>query len=771
MTHLAPDLRHLVSLSTALLGDVIAHELGLPMFKRIEGIRRQMALLRGRPDEESFAILSALTKDFRDLAPDQRRAIGLSFALMLELMNACENAYRSFRLSAAANAPPPDAAKPDAIIYVLTAHPTEARDPRNIRVFQEIQDVLRDWLRRGEPEEEQRLALKHLLETAWKTSLVRPRTPTVTDEAEHVYTMLLREEILRECLEFAGSRVPFYVRSWVGGDKDGHPGVDHKVMLDSLTLSRQKLIALSTRFLHDVRETLELFPSARLRRQLAIVERKRRALSDLRAGDVSRLRAFREALGTLNDSYEEDVGTLHPALRAHRRLLHLFPALVVPLELRESSDVLLTKSVRPLAIDRMLDTLAKISRGGDPRWYARGFIVSMTSSVEHLKAAAERQTRAFGAPRLPVIPLFEENASLDASERIMRDVLNDKVLKRAIKDHWDGLAEMMVGYSDSAKEAGVVPSRLAIARALPRLEKACLDAGVTPVFFHGSGGSVDRGGGSIEDQIAWWPRSALRRYKVTVQGEMVERSLATAPIARRQLEHILESASHGLMEPPPQPESELLHRFADRISKHYRATIASENFLELVEKATPYSYLSALKIGSRPAKRASKIDVGGLRAIPWVLCWTQTRVLFPTWWGVGSAWTESSPTEKDQLRHAFANEPVFTSAVKALGFTLAKVELAVWRLALAESGLPAETAERAFKTFKDEFRKAGVFLKEITGEDDPLWFRPWLGESIQLRSPMIHPLNALQIIAAQTKDLFLLRLTVTGISSGMLTTG
>jgi phosphoenolpyruvate carboxylase len=329
----------------------------------------------------------------------------------------------------------------------------------------------------------------------------------------------------------------------------------------------------------------------------------------------------------------------------------------------------------------------------------------------------------------------------------------------------------MVGYSDSAKEGGVLASRIAIASALPKLEKVCQKAGLETLFFHGSGGSIDRGGGSIEDQTAWWPRSALQNYKVTIQGEMVERSLATPEITKGQLEKILKSVSARLQEPSQDFKNEVLSDFALRVSACYRNQITSPEFLNLIERATPYSYLHYLKIGSRPAKRAAQLQVSGLRAIPWILCWTQTRVLFPTWWGTGQAWAQSSDEQKAQIKKSFAVEPVFTSYIKALGFTLAKIEMAVWKMYLTKSSLEPEQAQKAFATFEEELNRTKTFFYEVTGQTNWLWFRPWLAESILLRSAMIHPLNLLQIIAEHEKDGALLRTTVTGIASGMLTTG
>ena len=146
-------------------------------------------------------------------------------------------------------------------------------------------------------------------------------------------------------------------------------------------------------------------------------------------------------------------------------------------------------------------------------------------------------------------------------------------------------------------------------------------------------------------------------------------------------------------------------------------------------------------------------------------------MLFPTWWGVGTAWTKTTAAEKKQLEKDFRTRPVFTSYVKALGFTLAKVELGIWRMYLEKSHLSADEAREAYSLFESEWKRTQKFFREISGQKSFTWEKPWLGESIQLRSPMIHPLNLLQILAQQNHDIELLRVTATGISSGMLTTG
>ncbi len=773
-TTLAPELKSLVHEAVALLGEVIQKNVGAVEFRRIEQIRRQMTSVRHSSHQKAYVNLRGLYAVLAELTPAQRRHVATAYTLMLELINVCENVYRSYRLQEHKQ----NSAKTDqvaAIVYVLTAHPTEARAPQNIYIFHQIQDRLLLLLKSGRERifsSEDQTALRHLFEVAWRISIVRERIPQVKDEAEHIYSMLFRADIFATLLELSQDGMPFYLRTWVGGDKDGHPGVNEKTLLQSLTLSRNHLVRLCLLEAKELQKTLDLLSHATFLRGIRQIEKNFRHLKILKHRDAQRIIQLREKIRRLAQSYGQSFGAIHPSLLRLRQVFRLFPGLVVPLELRESSDVLMAPPThKKLAIEKMLRVVHRLAGQAEPLWYARGFIISMTESIQHIQQAAKFQKKVFAGIPLPIIPLFEQAQALENSSGIVQEMLQDKEIKNAIQRNWNNQVEMMVGYSDSSKESGALFSRLTISKALPLLEKVCEKGHVLPVFFHGSGGSVDRGGGSVEDQTAWWPRSALRYYKVTVQGEMVERSFATPEITRGQIQHISDSLARGLKNLKNKPPSKALDRFARMTAQIYHEQITSESFLEMVEKATPYSYLHYLKIGSRPVKRGGQLTVAGLRAIPWILCWTQTRVLFPTWWGLGSAWLQMSATERAHIQKDFRELPVFQSYIKALGFTLAKIELPIFRIYLEQSSLTPARAQEVYNQFDEEMKRVQKFFRELTHDKGLTWEKPWLGESITLRSPMIHPLNLLQILAEKEKDIQLLRITATGISSGMLTTG
>jgi phosphoenolpyruvate carboxylase len=762
---LAPELRTLVKRSVALLGTVIREEAGDTAYARIEAIRLQMTRVRGSSYDAAYDILRRELESLRKLKNAQRLEIALSFTLMLELMNACENAYRTWRLRSTPSLTL--TRRPRAIIYVLTAHPTESRSPETIALFHEIQRALVEWL--TDPKSvETEARVRHLLTLAWRLSPSRTRKPSVRDEADAIYSMVLRNETLGAFIAANREISPVYLRTWVGGDKDGHPGVNETTLLQSLQGSRALLYKWFENGLNRVHGLSVRIRDPKLEKELKPLKRELAALKQVRPGDGARVARLRESLKSLND--------IHPVIPDLRQLLRVFPGLVVPLELRESSDLLMEAARgKPMAISRMVKRVAQISRGGDPKWYARGLIISMASEMEHIQAAARVVKKQMGAIRLPVIPLFEQNAALERAPRLARAMVQDKALREAMDKYWGKNLEVMVGYSDSAKEMGVLKSRLSVARSIHELDGVYRglqkEAAFRPVFFHGSGGSTDRGGGSIEEQTAWWPESALETYKATIQGETIERSVASPEITRRRLEQIAHRIGATRLDSKPYRPSHELERFAQLVADRYQARIREPEFLDVVSRATGYRYLTDLRLGSRPAKRGKMLSVQALRAIPWVMCWTQTRVLFPTWWGVGSAWGALSSQERRALESEWKADPLFSSFVKVLASTLARVELPVFQLYLENSGLEPDVAKRTIADFRKELGLAFTFIRELTGERELLGFKAWLATSIRLRAPMIHPLNLIQILTLKERNPALVRVTATGIASGMLTTG
>lgn len=777
---LPAELTHLVDVSVRELGLVIKSELGEKDFNRIESIRR---FVKSREGQSTRGLIK-LKGEMESLSKEEKYSVAHSFALMLELINACESAYRSWRLKADQQTGPARKCVYGRIIHVLTAHPTESRNPDIIRYFKKIQTLLQRHLE--VPNEDNLKRLHELLRWAWQIPMSKQRKPSVLDEAEYIYSLALQKEILDLFIQQRRCGQPFYIRTWVGGDKDGHPGVDEKAMLGSLQLARKFLWKWLDSTLTNYLESIEPMARSGLQNKVALqslllqskaLKKNLKKIKKIRKGDAQRLHLIKQQCEKLQRMYKKVFSTASSVLEEVQALFKIFPGLVVPLELREDSTIVqkaVQSSAKSNAISRMLKTLASLSENHDPRFYARGFILSQTESVKDLVAGVTLAKKHIGNLRLPVVPLFESAHALSTSVEIVKEFLASPQRIHMIKKAWSGQLEIMLGYSDSAKENGSFPSRFLIYKALNDLESVIQRQGLTPIFFHGSGGSIERGGGSVQEQTEWWPPSALATVKVTVQGEMIYRNYSASEILKRQLQRFSEARDDLVRKDQRknlQSVDAELGKLSISVQRSYQDLLKEAHFLDLIQMATPYSFLQSLRLGSRPSKRQGSVQLKSLRAIPWVLCWTQTRALMPSWWGVGSFWEISSEKEKRWLRKAFAKSSLFRSYIKALGFTLQKVDLNIFSLYLHSSKLPRNVVEHYEKLFQEEFNACKKAVHYISSEKSLLWYRPWLETSINLRSPLIHPLNILQLVALKDHDVTLLRETVTGVASGMMTTG
>ncbi len=777
---LPQELTKLVDWSVTELGKVIEFEVGKAGFNRIERIRRFIK----SPTGQSLQGLKSLQSELSKLSETEQYQIAHAFALMLEIINSCEAAYRTYRLRIEDRGIDSVKHSYGNIIHVLTAHPTESRNPDALYYFKKIQKVLERRLERASDLDEPELNV--LIKWVWNIPMSKQRKPTVMDEAEYIYNLGLQDEIIEIFIKQRMEKHPFYVRTWVGGDKDGHPGVDEKTMLQSLNMSRGILAKWLLKTFKEYQ--LDLLPLLRShhfeQKKSRIIEsscgkiiRVLGGLKKIETRDANRLHDLKEALMQLGKEQRRVFGVDSPVLIRIQAFLKSFPGLVVPLELREDSSLVHEAVDNPnksYNISRMVKTLSRISPDHDPKHYVRGFVLSNCESVKDIVAGMKLTKRFLDDYRLPVVPLFESAHSLSECKEIIEEFLGNKSHLRTVQKKWSGKLEVMLGYSDSSKENGAFASRYLIKSAVSQLEKAISSFDVQPIFFHGSGGSIERGGGSVQEQTDWWPLSALKVVKVTVQGEMIYRGYNSSEILERQLERFMEARdlqTKGARKQPSARIDKALQRMAQATKAKYQETLKQPDFLHMIEEATPYSYLKDLRMGSRPSKRQGPVQLKSLRAIPWVLCWTQTRTLFPTWWGVGSFWQGLNQSEKALYRKAFKESQLFSSYIKVLGFTLEKMDLNIFGLYLANSKLAPELQASYLKDFQQEFKACKTAMREITGERNLLWYRPWLGKSISLRSPLIHPLNVLQLIALKEHNLLLLRETVTGVASGMLTTG
>ncbi|MCW8385434.1 phosphoenolpyruvate carboxylase [Fluoribacter dumoffii] len=767
VSHLPRELSRMIFWSLTRLGKAIDEVYGKETFERIEQIRLSMQETIG---SEALVLRNALLRlqtELSKLDRNQLYQIAHGFSLMLELINACENAYRIFRINQRQEIVYSD--KPQAIHYVLTAHPTEARTPEFLTLFKAITDYLCEVLKSPYLMNEAHLDL--MLKTSLQINISYQKKPSVEEEAQYIYQYALSPLNIKLYHHFLTKGIPIQLRSWVGGDKDGHSGVNEKIMVRCLELSRSFFIASIQDGLKEILEIIKLSTALNenkpLTNQITQLIKRGHDLRKIKPGDHEKVTAFTKELMDTQRNTLKFLNFNPEQFSMISSIFRLYPALVIPIELREDSAVVKTslKSIEKTTITKMLEQVYSITRGTNPKNYVRGFILSMVESAEDIKNGISLVKKIFRNYALPVVPLFENQLALTSANTILSQSLTEDVRQKHLK-LWDGYYEVMLGYSDSSKENGVLPSRLMIAKSLKNIQSTLENKNLRPIFFHGSGGSIERGGGDIKEQTASWSKDMMTHYKATVQGEMVARLFGSSSILKSQIDKFLAIYSEKNNDSDKGYPEELLS-FAHTVSQKYKALINSEWFWPTIESASPYHFLTELKIGSRPTKRKSGPDQRKLRAIPWILCWTQTRILFPTWWGIGSTWLELDALGKNKLKMIYNENSLFAAFVKQLGVTLSKVYLPIWEQYLCQ----LTGSDEYLTPFQSELESTILFFHQITGENDFCFHQPWLGESIQLRSTLVHPLNLIQIEAMKRIDLPLLRKTVTGISCGMLTTG
>jgi phosphoenolpyruvate carboxylase len=758
------ELHRLVRKTTFTLGEVIRESEGQQFYNYIERYRVGLKKMRGSTTDDK---LFNLITDVQKRSPAEQFKIAHAFALHLEIVNACETAYRTWR----------QRLKPLTqglrqkidLKFVLTAHPTEARSPVVVDLVQKLTDLLVDGLNSNFVFSDSELMSQ--IRLLWNLPLSKQKSPTVLDEAEFIFSLVFSDKLF----DFFVSEKSSYnlkLRTWVGGDKDGHPGVTAEVMKSCFTLSRTHILRVLEKKLTTVLKDIDRLGDVSTLKSFKVeviksLVKDLDSLKKVSSGDGNRVKKWAIKFRRFLRSAPILVGK-HHQISLIQQILEIFPAFVFPIELREDAgEIHAALGNKQAAIRRMLSELSSVAGALSLIYYARGLVISHCERSNDIDAAGKLIWSAAKARSLPIIPLFESKEALTRGREILKSWLSSKAHIEQVKRYWFGYFEVMLGYSDSAKEIGVFPSRLLIQKSMLEIESTLRSKGIKPMFFHGSGGSVARGGGSLKEQISWWPNSAIEKPKITIQGEMVQRLFATKEILHSQCTTLRDEAMRRKTRKLPVHSSPVLNTFSLHIEAEYKKLISDPKVLERLLNATPYRYLDVLRIGSRPTRRQpTELSVSSLRAIPWVLCWTQTRSLLPTWWGTGTAWNKLTDAEKAQLKIEFRENPFFSSFVKSLGFTLAKVELNIWKLYFEKS-----FRNDFFGKIEAEFKASNDFLFAVTGEKSLLWYRPWLEESIRLRAPHVHILNTLQILAMRRDDEPLLKETLVGIACGMLTTG
>lgn len=420
----------------------------------------------------------------------------------------------------------------------------------------------------------------------------------------------------------------------------------------------------------------------------------------------------------------------------------------------------------------------------------RSYIVSMTRDVSDLLAVLVLAKQA-GLTRLTIVPLFETIDDLRRAPEVMARLFGNPAYG-ALPESQHRLQEVMIGYSDSSKDGGILTSSWELYKAQERLSAVAHAHGVELRLFHGRGGTVGRGGGPSHEAILAQPRGTVAgRIKITEQGEVISSKYSLPEIALRSLELTTAAVIRASLPHEENGADRLPHWEAameqlseDAFASYRQIVRETPGFYEYFIQATPVEELQHLRIGSRPAKRKSgSQSIDDLRAIPWVFGWTQSRHLLPGWLAVGTALRNFIAANRKKnlalLREMYRDWRFFHSAVSNIEMTLAKADFQIARQYAARTE-DRDLGKRIFKALEAEYCLTREMILKITEERDLLDSAPVLQRSIRVRNPYVDPMSYLQIelLARQRagnrddpKLLYAILLTINGIAAGMRNTG
>jgi Phosphoenolpyruvate carboxylase len=443
--------------------------------------------------------------------------------------------------------------------------------------------------------------------------------------------------------------------------------------------------------------------------------------------------------------------------------------------------------------------VAEIKNGCSPE-AIRQYVISGASGVDDVLAVI-RLARLGGVrvegsdrdPGLMPVPLFESIEDLRNAPAVCRALWSRPDYRKLIES-WGNWQEVMLGYSDSNKDGGMLTSTWEIFRAHRDLHVEARRAGIKLRLFHGRGGTVGRGGGPTHRAIFAQPMDSFDgQLRITEQGEVLNFKYADEVLAERNLELMIAASLDALARPnarDPQghftgvlkPEWETaLSELSDIAYGYYRTHILEDpGVVTYFEQSTPVGELENAKIGSRPSRRNASTRLSDLRAIPWVFGWTQSRLLVPAWFGVGFALEQFlNKSSAIELLQTMAKEfPLFIDLLRNVELALGKVDLATARL-YSELVADKDLRERVYDMFEGEFHRTVRAVLAVTRQTELLQSNRVLGHSIKLRNPYVDPMHLIQVDMLRRKRAGedspqvnrAIAATISGISAGLRNTG
>lgn len=746
------------------------------------------------------------------------------------------------------------------IKLVFTAHPTEAARPEilnQINILHQIIKARHDERLGGAPFS--KLSFQNELKESAKiiiqTDELRQLKPTPIDEAINnlfYIDKVVYEEIpklnlfLKDILDsdhIDDSFSPITIGTWIGGDRDGNPNVNHKLTTEIIEIqynrNKERIINEIKELIENLSQSVHIVTFSKKLSGFINSDQSARFISNLKKYDEE---PYRLGLSIIlekfnNDLYDiklliSDLNIILDSLTENRgtkkeikRLRLLIESLKVggfvtaEMDIREDSAITtnaakeiigiifdkgtsISEALKSIDTNNITYDLGKFNLTEQTKEVIDTFItvkktrkkyglkaintwiVAMTAasddliSIAFLALLTSTVTSKKDLSKFRIVPLLETIDDLKNANKILSKFWNEIYTENS-------LVEVMIGYSDSNKDGGLIKSQWNLFSSQKEIYNLSKQLKLNLVLFHGRGGSSSRGGGPAGESILSQPLETINgKIKITQQGEVISDNFANSDLSETNLKIIFSSVVEASIDGNLNTkENKIWHNIMDYLSDesygHYKEFISQNNFFEYLTKATPLEELAQMNIGSRPSKRRGGLNgIEDLRAIPWVFSWTQSRQIIPGWYGFGHSIEKAFKNgHKNEILDMYKNLKFFRTLVSNIEMNLVKTDLNISRAYVENLYIDGINI---FEQIEKEYSKSVKYLLEVTQSNELLESNSTLKKTLAVRESYILPLNIFQIILLKKlrtdpEDYKLLRrsllLTINGISAGLKNTG
>ena len=796
------------------LGNVIKDQAGAKYFKIVEDIRLNSKKYRQTNNNK---YLDSIFKTLQSLEPNEIYIITKAFTIFFYLSNIAEQVFREHTLKNSNISINKKTNNELIFMPVFTAHPTESSRQSTLKKIYKIAEIIENNNANSMSE------INSLITQLWYTREVRSTKPNPIDEVKSLiyYLDILYKDVYKKIIkddEITENAKNFKLKfgSWVGADKDGNPFVTTNITKEALKIYSNQILniykeqivqfseefSISTDFVESpkkltkkIEEYKKILPNEYKHYKRVNFDEPFRIFLSLvfhRLDNFQKnkkgYKYFHEFLDDIllfQNSVLKIFGTKiqNTKLDNFIEMVYQFEFHGVSLDIRQNSSVINAQSGREyFDFEELIKEIPELQNIYGDKVF-NSIILSMTSSESDILNLFNVCKKHMPKKNIPSItPLIEEIEELQKSHIILEKLFLNKQYKSFIGKFKNNNQEVMLGYSDSNKDGGIISSQWNVYKAQINLFKQGVANNINVTFFHGRGGTISRGGGPTYNSISAQPKGTVSsQIRYTEQGEVVSDKYSTAYLGYENIKlgavaFINESGNKLKVKIPNQ---KFLQELSDKSYEEYRSFFTDPNLIDYFEMGTPVKLLSTLNIGSRPAKRTKNAKtLQNYRAIPWVFGWAQTRNTLTGWYGSGTAL--NFMIEKygiNYVRKIYKNSDFMQNLISNIEMTLSKSDLKIAKRYVDE--LLDEDALKIYKKILKESQLANISIKNIKKIDELLEDNKILKNTLNIRNAYLDPLSLIQITLMKKLKIRKLNsvennsllLSVNGLAAGLRNTG